>query len=252
MRCIDINADLGESFGAYRMGADEQVVRWVSSVNIACGFHAGDPSVMRHTVALAKQAGVAAGAHPGLPDLAGFGRRWMEISPEEAYDLTVYQVGALAAFTRAAGWPLRHVKPHGALYNRAAADERLAEAIAHAVRDAEADLCLYALAGSRLAAVAERLGVRVAHEVFADRTYQPDGSLTPRRAPNALIQDEDTAVAQVLQMVREGRVRAVDGTPVPIRADTVCVHGDGPHAVAFAKRLREALEAEGITVQPPA
>jgi UPF0271 protein len=251
VKTVDLNADLGESFGIYRLGRDDEVVRWVSSVNIACGFHAGDPSVMRRTVEMAKAAGAAVGAHPGLPDREGFGRRWLDVTPQEAYDLVVYQIGALAAFATARGTRVRHVKPHGALYNRAAVDDALAEAVAAAVRDADPALTLFALSGSRLAAAGERLGLRVAHEVFADRTYQPDGTLTPRRQPNALITDEGFAIAQVRQMVLKGRVRAVDGTMISIRADTVCLHGDGPHAVAFARRLRETLEADGVQVQAP-
>ena len=248
---IDLNCDLGESFGAYSLGQDEAVLPFVTSANIACGYHAGDPAVMKRTVRLALRHGVALGAHPGLPDLVGFGRRDMAISPEEAYDMTVYQIGALAAFVRAEGATLHHVKPHGALYNMAAVNPALAEALAEAVYRVAPEACLYGLAGSALPQEAEKRGLRAAHEVFADRSYQADGTLTPRRQPGALLTDPDEAEAQVLRMVREGRVRAQSGEDVAIRADTVCIHGDGAHASQFARRLRAALEAAAVTVQAP-
>ncbi|RFP65006.1 LamB/YcsF family protein [Hymenobacter lapidiphilus] len=248
---IDLNCDLGESFGAYSLGQDEAILPFVTSANIACGYHAGDPTVMKHTVRRAMHHGVALGAHPGLPDLVGFGRREMAISPEEAYDMTVYQIGALAAFVRAEGGMLHHVKPHGALYNMAAVNPDLAEALAEAVYRVAPEACLYGLAGSALPRAAEKLGLRTAHEVFADRSYQPDGTLTPRRQPGALLNDPAEAEAQVLRMVREGRVRAQSGEDVVIRADTICLHGDGPHALTFARRLRAALAAADVTVQTP-
>lgn len=248
---IDLNCDLGESFGAYSLGQDEAILPLITSANIACGYHAGDPNVMKHTVRLALAHGVALGAHPGLPDLVGFGRREMAISPEEAYDITVYQLGALAAFIRAEGGTLHHVKPHGALYNMAAVNPALAEALAEAVYRVAPEACLYGLAGSALPRAAEKLGLRTAHEVFADRSYQPDGTLTPRRQPGALLTDPAEAEAQVLRMVREGRVRALSGEDVLIRADTVCLHGDGPHALDFARRLRTALAAADVAVQTP-
>ncbi|NVO31764.1 LamB/YcsF family protein [Hymenobacter lapidiphilus] len=248
---VDLNCDLGESFGAYFLGQDEAILPLITSANIACGYHAGDPAVMKHTVRRALHHGVALGAHPGLPDLVGFGRREMAISPEEAYDMTVYQIGALLAFMRAEGGTLHHVKPHGALYNMAAGNPALAEALAEAVYRVAPEACLYGLAGSALPQAAEKLGLRTAHEVFADRSYQPDGTLTPRRQPGALLTDPAEAEAQVLRMVREGRVRAQSGEDVVIQADTVCLHGDGPHALAFARRLWAALAAADVAVQTP-
>ncbi len=251
---VDLNCDMGESFGAWTMGQDAAILPFVTSANIACGFHAGDPAVMKQTVRLALRHGVALGAHPGLPDLVGFGRREMAVSPEEAFDMVVYQLGALAAVARAEGGRLRHLKPHGALYNLAATNAQLAEAIAEAVYNVQPELTLYGLAGSELIKAGERLGLATAHEVFADRTYQANGTLTPRRQPDALLTDADAAIAQVLRLVREGKVRAQQGPDVAVRADTVCLHGDGAHALEFARRLRAALGAAGVRVQagPPA
>jgi UPF0271 protein len=250
-KTIDLNSDLGESFGAWRMGDDEALLAVVSSANVACGFHAGDPDIMRRTVALAAGHGVAIGAHVSLPDLQGFGRREMAVSPDEAYAMTLYQVGALHGFARAAGTRLRHVKPHGALYNMAARDSRLAEAIAHAVRDFDPALRLFGLAGSALVEAGRAAGLAVAAEAFADRRYRADGSLQPRREADAVITESDEAIAQAMTMVREGRVRAVDGEIVELRPDSLCVHGDGAHAVAFARRLRAALQAADIAVAAP-
>jgi UPF0271 protein len=249
MTVVDLNCDMGESFGAYRIGADEEVLPHVTSANIACGFHGGDPAVMRRTVAAALAHGVAVGAHPGLPDLVGFGRRAMDITPEEAYDLVVYQVGALAAFAAAAGTRLAHVKPHGALYNMAAASPSLAEAIARAVRDVDAGLALFALAGSHLVRAGEAAGLRTASETFADRAYMADGALVSRKRPDAMVTDTGEAVRRAVRMVREGVVRAVSGEEVAIRADTICIHGDGAHASEFARALRAALEEGGIAVR---
>ncbi|MES0856351.1 5-oxoprolinase subunit PxpA [Geobacillus sp. G4] len=248
MRMIDLNCDFGESFGVYQLG-QEGILPYVTSVNIACGFHAGDPLVMRRTVQLAIHHGVAIGAHPGFPDLLGFGRRVMAVSPEEVYAYVVYQIGALAAFVKAEGGVMTHVKPHGALYNMAAKDAALAEAIAKAVRDVDPSLILYGLAGSEIIRAGRSYGLRTASEVFADRTYQDDGSLTPRSDPCAIIADEDEAVKQVLMMVRDRRVRSLQGTDIAIEADTVCLHGDNEQAVRFAKRLYEALRNEGIAIQ---
>ena len=246
---VDLNCDMGESFGAWTMGSDAALLPFITSANIACGFHAGDPAVMKRTVRAALQHNVAIGAHPGLPDLVGFGRRDMALSPEEAFDLTVYQLGALAAVARAEGGQLHHLKPHGALYNMAATSAALAEAIAEAVYKVQPELTLYGLAGSELTRAGEKLGLRTAHEVFADRTYQANGTLTPRRQPDALITDADAALAQVLRLVQEGRVRSQQGPDVALRADTVCLHGDGAHALAFAQRLHQELRAAGITLQ---
>jgi 5-oxoprolinase (ATP-hydrolysing) subunit A len=243
---VDLNCDMGESFGAYHLGQDEAILPLVTSVNIACGFHAGDPAVMKRTVRLARDHGVAIGAHPGLPDLAGFGRRDMAITPDEAYDLVVYQMGALAAFVRAEGGRLHHLKPHGALYNMAAGQEALAEAIAEAVYRVDPAVALYGLAGSALIRAGRKRGLKTAQEVFADRTYQPDGTLTPRRQPQALITDPGAAARQVVQMIKTGKVVSVGGEEVAIRADTVCIHGDGPRALDFARHLRQALQSAGI------
>ena len=246
---IDLNCDMGESFGAWTLGQDEAILPFVTSANVACGFHAGDPAVMKATVRAALRHGVAIGAHPGLPDLAGFGRREMAISAEEAFDMVVYQLGALAAVARAEGGRLHHLKPHGALYNMAATNAALAGAIAEAVYKVQPELTLYGLASSELTRAGEKLGLRTAHEVFADRTYQADGTLTPRLQPDALITDADAAVAQVLRMVHAGSVRTQQGHDVAIRADTVCLHGDGAHALEFAQRLSAALGAAGVTLQ---
>ncbi|PZE19341.1 LamB/YcsF family protein [Paenibacillus xerothermodurans] len=248
MKRIDLNCDLGESFGAYNLGLDEQILPFVTSANIACGFHAGDPSVMRRTVTLALDHGVAIGAHPGLPDLSGFGRRNMDVSPQEAYDMVVYQIGALAGFVKAEGGTMQHVKPHGALYNMAAKRQDLSEAIAEAVYKVDPALILFGLSGSVLIGVGEKIGLRTAEEVFSDRTYQSDGSLTPRNQPDAVIIDHEQAIAQVIGMVQQGSVRTQQGTDLPIQADTVCIHGDGAHALAFAREIRDRLIQSGVSV----
>ena len=247
---VDLNCDMGESFGAWTLGHDAALMPFITSANVACGFHAGDPAVMRATVRAALAHGVAIGAHPGLPDLAGFGRRNMDISAEEAFDMTVYQLGALQAVAHAEGGALHHLKPHGALYNMAATNAALAEAIAEAVYRVQPELVLYGLAGSELTKAGEKLGLKTAHEVFADRTYQANGTLTPRRQPDALITDASASLAQVLRMVQDGQVRTQQGTDVAIRADTVCLHGDGAHALEFAQLLHAALQQAGVTLQP--
>ena len=246
MPSIDLNCDLGESFGAYTIGMDAQVIPYVTSANVACGFHAGDAVVMERTVALCKASGAAVGAHPGLPDLQGFGRRVMKISPAEAGAFVTYQVGALKAFCDAAGVPLHHVKPHGVLYNMAGRDRELADAIARAVQSAAPGAVLLALSGSEMVRAAQAIGLPVASEVFADRGYRPDGSLVPRGTPGAMIEDEDEAIARVIRMVKEGKVRACDGTDIAIRADSVCVHGDGPKALAFVRKISADLKASGV------
>jgi len=249
MARVDLNCDMGESFGAYTMGNDLAILDYVNSANIACGFHAGDPPTIHKTVEVALAKGVAVGAHPGLPDLQGFGRRTMAVSPSEAYDMVIYQIGAVAAFAQAFGGRLSHVKAHGALYTMAAKDRKLADAIAQAVHDFDAQLILFALAGSAMIDAAEAIGLRAAGEVFADRTYQDDGSLTPRSQPNAMIEDEDASIEQVKRMVTEGVVRSVSGKDVRVRADTLCIHGDQPHALAFAKRIRGDLTHAGVEVK---
>ncbi|WBM36709.1 LamB/YcsF family protein [Alcaligenes faecalis] len=245
---IDLNCDMGESFGPWVMGHDEQVIPWVTSVNIACGFHAGDPGTMRQTVALALKHGVKLGAHPGLPDLAGFGRRVMAVTPEQVYDMVVVQVGALAAVARTQGVALHHVKAHGALYNMAARDAALAKAIAQAVADIDRSLILYALAGSVQVQAGRDAGLTVAQEVFADRSYQDDGRLTPRQQAGAMITDADQSVQQVMQMIEQGTVTSLSGKTVPLSADTLCLHGDQAGAAEFAQRLHQAFEQSGVRV----
>lgn len=246
---VDLNCDLGESFGAYKIGSDEAILEYVTSANIACGFHAGDPGVMRKTVKLALANQVAIGAHPGLPDLIGFGRRNMSITPQEAYEMVVYQIGALAGFVKAEGGSMQHVKPHGALYNMAAKNKALSESIAQAVYDVNPELILFGLSGSELVGAGERLGLKTANEVFADRTYQSDGALTPRTQPNAMVTDHQQAINQVVKMVKEQLVTAQSGNEVAIKADTVCIHGDGAHALEFAKKIHEFLTNSGVAVQ---
>jgi UPF0271 protein len=245
---IDLNSDLGESFGAWTMGQDAALMTSITSANIACGFHAGDPSVMRQTVALARQHGVAVGAHPGYPDLVGFGRREMQAAAQEVEDFVLYQVSALAGFVSAEGLRLQHVKAHGALYNQACRDRALADAIARAVASFDRTLVLFGLPGSELLRAGEELGLRVAAEVFADRAYEPDGSLASRRKPGAVIHDADAVVERAVRMVRDGRVIATDGSPVPLTAHTICLHGDTPGSGELARKVRAGLEAAGIRV----
>ncbi|WP_028988267.1 LamB/YcsF family protein [Thermicanus aegyptius] len=245
---IDLNADMGEGFGAYRLGNDEELLNYVTSANIACGFHAGDPGTMRQTVRMALEKGVAIGAHPGLPDRVGFGRRKMEITPREAYEMVLYQIGALSSFVKAEGGAMQHVKPHGALYNMAAKNEELARAIAEAVYRVDPGLILFGLSGSKLTKAGESIGLRTAHEVFADRTYREDGSLTPRSLPGALIAAPEAAARQAIRMVKEGKVTSLQGREIDIKADTICVHGDNPHALAVARTIRESLTASQIVV----
>jgi 5-oxoprolinase (ATP-hydrolysing) subunit A len=251
MKCIDLNCDMGEGFGAWKMGDDAAIMPLITSANVAAGFHAGDPGTIRDTVRLALEHGVAVGAHPSLPDLAGFGRRAMKVTAREVYDLVLYQGGAVAAFVRAAGASLQHVKPHGALYNMAAKDAALADAIAAAVKDLGDGVRLYGLAGSSMIEAARRHGVAAVSEVFADRSYQRDGSLTPRDQPGAMLIDERAAVEQALSMVMQSKVRAVDGIDVPVEAGTLCLHGDQPGAVAFARALRAAFDERDIRVRAP-
>jgi UPF0271 protein len=246
---IDLNCDLGEGFGVYKIGMTEEILDYITSANIACGFHAGDPSVMRKTVRLALEKGVKIGAHPGLPDLVGFGRRNMDISPQEAYDMVVYQLGALYAFILSEGADMHHVKPHGALYNMAARSKNMSEAIAEAIYKVNPGLILYGLSGSELVKAGEKIGLQTYHEVFADRTYQEDGSLTPRRQPNALITDYNRAVVQITRMIKEGKVLTEQGVDIAIRANTICIHGDGTQALVFAREIHHHLESLGILVK---
>ncbi|MFY3790636.1 5-oxoprolinase subunit PxpA [Ureibacillus sp. MALMAid1270] len=246
---VDLNCDIGESFGRYSLANQKEILEHVTSANIACGFHAGDPSVMRETVKIAIENNVKIGAHPGLPDLVGFGRREMAITPQEAYDMVVYQIGALQAFLTIEGVKMQHVKPHGALYNMAAKDTKIAEAIAQAVYDVSPELILFGLASSELTKAGEKLGLQTAHEVFADRTYQEDGTLTSRKQSNALITDEEEAVNQVIRMVTEGKVKSCQGTDVLLKADSICIHGDGERAIEFARYINKELQNNGIEVR---
>ncbi|PTM53242.1 LamB/YcsF family protein [Desmospora activa] len=246
---IDLNSDVGESFGRYVLGQDGDVLRYVTSANIACGYHAGDHNVIRQTIRIAIQNGVAVGAHPGLPDLLGFGRRNMAVDPEDVYNMVIYQIGALAAFACVEGVKLQHVKPHGALYNMASQEERVAEAIATAVRAVDSELILFGLANSLLVKAGRQVGLRVVEEVFADRTYQPDGTLTPRTQPNALVTDPEEVVERVIRMVKEGKTTTVTGTDIDICADTVCIHGDDPQALVFVEQLRKRLTDADIHIR---
>ena len=244
---VDLNADLGEG-----EPSEGELLRLVSSANIACGFHAGDPQSMAASILAARAAGVAVGAHPSLADRENFGRRDLPVSTGEVLALVTYQIGAFQAIARSLGVCPNHVKPHGALYNMAARDAALAEAVAHAILAVDRSLILFAPGGSALAQAGEAIGLRVAREVFADRNYQPDGSLVPRSQPHALLRDAGEAAARVLRMLREELVRAIDGSDIPIQADTICVHGDTPDAVAFVQDLRARLAAAGIAVAAPA
>ena len=252
MTTVDLNCDCGESFGAWRYGDDDELLGHVTSANVACGFHAGDPGVMRRTVEIAMRHGVAIGAHPGFPDLVGFGRRDIEVSPQDVYDMVVYQVGALAAIAAARGATLRHVKPHGALYNMAAVRRPLAAPVARAVRDVDHRLVLFGLAGSALVDAGRDAGLAVAEEVFADRRYTAQGTLVARGEPGAVIDRAEAAVRQAVRMVREGIVESIDGREISVRADTICIHGDTPGAGEHARRLRAALHEAGIEVRSPA
>ena len=245
---VDLNCDLGEAFGNYSFGGDKDIIPLVTSANIACGFHAGDPATMRKTVKLALEKNVGIGVHPGLQDLVGFGRREMQISPQDAYDLVVYQIGALSAFVKSEGGKIQHVKPHGALFNMAAKSAPLSEAIAEAVYKVDPEMVIFGLAGSELVKAGKKIGLRAANEVFTDRTYQEDGSLTSRREESALIKDHEIAVKQVIRMVKEGKVLSRQGVDVSIQADTVCIHGDGENSLDFAKYISSALKEAGISI----
>ncbi|MEP7075609.1 MAG: 5-oxoprolinase subunit PxpA [Acidobacteriota bacterium] len=250
MKSVDINCDMGESFGAWKMGSDAEIMDYISSSNVACGFHAGDATTMRVTAEMALAKGVAVGAHPSYPDLQGFGRRTMSLTPDEVFDIVVYQVSALKGICESLGGRLSHVKPHGALYNQAAKDAIIARAIARAVQICDDSLVVFGLAGSLSIAEAEKLSLKTASEVFADRTYQPDGSLTSRSQPNALIREQGQAVEQVIQMVESKSVTAADGTRVELKADTICIHGDGPHALDFAAAINKGLTCAGVSIRP--
>lgn len=247
---VDLNCDMGESFGNYTCGMDAEVVPHISSANVACGFHASDPLVMEKTVALCKENGVSIGAHPGFPDLVGFGRRQMQVSADELRTMVIYQVGALKTFCDATGVKLRHVKPHGAMYNMAGKDEQMAHAICEGIYAVDPSLVLLGLSGSKLVTAAKKIGLRVAREVFADRAYEEDGSLVARTKPGAMITDEDEAIARVVAMVTEHKTKAITGKEIEIEADSICLHGDSPKAVLFAEKISAALKKAGVEIAP--
>lgn len=243
---IDINCDIGESFGSFKVGNDEEIMKYVSSVNIACGFHAGDPVVIKKTIESALEHGVAIGAHPGYPDLMGFGRRDMVLSHDELFSYILFQVSALKGMVEALGGVLQHVKPHGAMYNKASTDYNMSKVIAEAVYKTDPKLILVGLANSKLVKAAEDIGLKTGNEIFADRRYQSNGTLVPRTHEGALIKERAEAVDQVKQILQEGRVTSIDNTKVPLKADTVCIHGDSPEALHFAQRLHKELNDAGI------
>jgi UPF0271 protein len=255
LKSIDLNSDVGESFGIYSLGLDEEVIPLISSANIACGYHAGDPAVMRHTVALAKKNGVGLGAHPGLPDLVGFGRRNMDVSLEEIKDFVTCQIGALQAVAALQGARLQHVKPHGALYNMAGKNPAIWDAVAEVMAGLDERLILFVLAGSdrqELESIGNRRGIRIAFEFFADRAYNTDGSLVSRKLPGAVIHENDVVAAKVLKLVKEGKVKTIEGSDIELKAETICVHGDNPKALALVKKIRETLGGAGVAVKPVA
>jgi 5-oxoprolinase (ATP-hydrolysing) subunit A len=254
MNTIDLNSDVGESFGNYKLGLDEEVIPLISSANIACGYHAGDPGVMRSTVALARKYGIGLGAHPGLPDLVGFGRRNIDVTLEEIKDFVAYQIGALQAVATLQGGRLQHVKPHGALYNMAVRNPAIWDAVAEVLAGLDDRLILFVLAGSdrsELEAIGRRRGIRIAFEFFADRAYNTDGSLVSRKLPGAVIHDHDLVAAKVLNFVQEGRVKTIEGPEIELKAETICVHGDNPQALALVKTIRETLKSTGVAIRPP-
>ena len=245
---IDFNSDVGESFGQYKLGLDEDIVQYVSSANIACGFHAGDPMWMHRTVRIAEKNGVGIGAHPSYPDLRGFGRRNMNIEPEEVKNDVIYQIGALTGFT--ANKKLQHVKPHGAMYNNAVNDEKLAEAICSAITEVDAELILLALSGSRWISIAKDMGLKVAQEVFADRAINSDGTLVSRSINGSVIHDSELIAERSLKMIKDGYITSITGEDVPVDADSICMHGDTPGSVHIAKEVKAALETAGVDIVP--
>lgn len=246
---IDLNADLGESFGNYTIGNDDKIIPLISSANVACGFHASDPKVMLETVKLIKESGAGLGAHPGFPDKEGFGRRYMDCTDEEIYSMVLYQLSALDGIARTVGVEMNHVKPHGALYNATFTDKSLARVIAQAVKDFNPNLKLMGLSENNLVKAGEEIGLQVVHEVFLDRAYENDGTLVSRRKEGAMITDSKLAVERGIRMLTEGKVEAIDGTDIDIKADSICVHGDGEKALQFVREIKSALEAKGIEIQ---
>ncbi len=247
---IDINSDMGESFGAYKLGRDAEVMEYISSANIACGWHAGDPMVMEQTVRMAKERGVGVGAHPGYPDLMGFGRRRLDLSISEIENYMLYQMGALYAFARTQGLPLQHVKAHGALGNLAFVDLEVSKAIARAALRFSKDMIFVALTGTVMVQAAKEVGVRYVEEVYADRVYNPDGTLQSRKIAGSVIHDPEKAAKQALTIMKEGYVLAHDGTKVKVKPDTLCVHGDTPTAISILQKIREELKKASIAVKP--
>lgn len=246
---IDLNSDMGESFGAYKLGADEEIIKYVTTANVACGWHAGDPMVMDRVVKMAKERGVMVGAHPGYPDLMGFGRRKMVLSPLEIKNYMKYQIGALLAFTQSEGMKLQHVAPHGALGNLCQYDREVSQAICEAVCEIDKSIIIYYCAGAVLGEIAESMGLRAAAEIFADRAYMDDLSLAPRSMEGSMITDEEIAIERCVRMIKEGKVTSINGKELDIKGDTLCVHGDGPKAIAFVKKIRETFAAEGIEIR---
>lgn len=246
---IDLNSDIGESFGAYTLGGDDEIIKYITAANIACGWHAGDPMVMDHVVTIAKQNDVAVGAHPGYPDLMGFGRRKMVLSFQEVKNYVKYQIGALSAFTASHGLKMHHMAPHGAMGNQCQYDEEISQAICEAVYEFDKDIIIYYCAGAVLGQIAESMGMRTAAEIFADRAYMDDLSLAPRKMEGAMIIDEDFAITRCIRMIKEGKVISLNGKELDIKGDTLCVHGDGPKAIEFVRRIREAFEIEGIQIK---
>lgn len=246
---IDLNADLGESFGNYTVGNDDKIIPLISSANVACGFHASDPKVMLETVKLIKESGAGLGAHPGFPDKEGFGRRYMDCTDEEIYSMVLYQLSALEGIARTVGVEMNHVKPHGALYNATFTDKNLARVIAQAVKDFNPKLKLMGLSENNLVKAGEEIGLQVVHEVFLDRAYENDGTLVSRRKEGAMITDSKLAVERGIRMLTEGKVETIDGTDIDIKADSICVHGDGEKALQFVREIKSALEAKGIEIQ---
>mgnify|MGYP000883446893 CR=1 FL=1 len=249
MYSIDLNSDMGESFGAYKIGGDEEIIKYVTTANVACGYHAGDPMVMDRVVGMAKERGVDVGAHPGYPDLMGFGRRKMVLSFQEVKNYVRYQIGALSAFTKSYGIQLHHVAPHGAMGNQCQYDEEISQAICEAVCEFDKDLIIYYCAGAVLGKVAESMGLRTAAEIFVDRAYMDDLSLAPRKMEGSMITDEDFAIKRCVRMIKEEKVTSMSGKEIDVKGDTLCVHGDGPKAIQFVKKIRETFEQEGILIK---
>ena len=253
MKKIDLNCDMGESFGAWTMGMDGEVIRFITSANIACGYHAGDPQVMYRTVKLAKDHGVGVGAHPGFPDLVGFGRRNMDCTPDEVRDYVAYQIGAMKAFCAIHGVPLQHVKPHGNLYNMSVGNEAMIRAVVEAIAGVDRTVIYLALGGAQaplVSKITKEAGIKVAFEAFPDRAYTPEGKLAPRSQPGAVIKDPKVAAERALRMAKEGKIITTDGSVLEMQIDTICVHGDNPSAVELVKNIRSAIEGEGIAVLP--